>query len=160
MKHHDRGLLLIAIFKFVKVVALILAGIGAFELLHPAVHDRVEELVWSVGSPWIRDHLEHLMNRTVDHHPGRVRALGIVAFAYAGLFLAEGIGLWLEKRWGEWLTVIITGSLIPFEVYELVRRFTLLRVGTLLINAAVVVYLVLRIRSPRSKSKRVSRRSR
>ena len=38
---------------------------------------------------------------------------------YAGLFLTEGICLWLEKRWAEWLTVIIISSLIPLEIYDL-----------------------------------------
>ena len=40
---------------------------------------------------------------------------------YGSLFATEGIGVWLERRWTEYLTIIATGSLVPFELYELIR---------------------------------------
>ena len=69
---------------------------------------------------------------------------------YAGLFLAEGTGLWLRKRWGEWLTVIITSSLVPVEVYEIHRHPSWAKVVVLILNVAIVVYLIYHIRSRRS----------
>ena len=64
----------------------------------------------------------------------------------------EGIGLWLAKRWGEWVTVIITGSLIPVEIYECFHRGDAIKVLVLLLNIAIVIYLVRRIRrEPGSK---------
>jgi uncharacterized membrane protein (DUF2068 family) len=65
-----------------------------------------------------------------------------VGFIYAALDLAEGIGLYLEKVWGEYMTLIITGSFLPLEVYELFRRITWVRSGLLVINALVFMYLV------------------
>ena len=72
--------------------------------------------------------------------------LAIGAFAYALLEGTEGIGLAMRRRWAEYLTVIATGVLIPFEVYEVVHKVTLFRVGALLLNVAVVGYLAYRKR--------------
>jgi uncharacterized membrane protein (DUF2068 family) len=71
--------------------------------------------------------------------------LGLVSFVYAGLFLTEGIGLWLLKRWAEWFTVIITSSLLPFEIYEIHRHPTPIKIVVILINVAIVGYLLYRI---------------
>jgi uncharacterized membrane protein (DUF2068 family) len=79
--------------------------------------------------------------------PDKIKELGLVSFIYAMLFLIEGIGLWLGKRWAEWFTVIITGSLIPFEIYELFRHPNVPKVFALLVNVAVVWYLIARIRN-------------
>ena len=76
---------------------------------------------------------------------------------YAGLFLTEGIGLWLAKRWAEWFTAIITGSLIPFELYETLHRPTAIRILVLLLNLAVLAYLIRRIM--RKSDSRSSRRT-
>jgi uncharacterized membrane protein (DUF2068 family) len=71
-----------------------------------------------------------------------LKALGIGAFLYAILFAVEGVGLWFEKQWAEYLTVIATGSLLPLELYELYRRSTYSRGLTLLLNLAVLIYLI------------------
>ena len=70
-------------------------------------------------------------------------------FFYAGILLTEGIGLLMKKHWAEYFTVISTGVFIPLEVYEIVHRFTWVRVGVLLVNVAIVWYLVDRIRRRR-----------
>jgi uncharacterized membrane protein (DUF2068 family) len=67
--------------------------------------------------------------------------LALAAFAYSLLEGTEGIGLAMRRRWAEYLTVIATGVLIPFEAYEVVNKVTLFRVGALLLNVAVVGYL-------------------
>ncbi len=54
----------------------------------------------------------------------------------------EAVGLWHEKRWAEYLTVVATAGFLPFEILELVDRVTVLRVGALVINLAVLVYLL------------------
>jgi len=89
--------------------------------------------------------LNHAIQRVCEIPQDRIWELGAISFVYAGLFLIEGIGLWMAKRWGEWVTVSITGSLIPFEVYETIHRPDLLRILVLLINVAVVGYLIHRI---------------
>jgi len=74
--------------------------------------------------------------------PQKIRSLGIVSFIYAGLFLTEGIGLWLVKRWAEWFSVIITTSLVPVEVYEIYRHPSAIKSLVLVLNIAVVGYLL------------------
>ncbi|HET9684154.1 MAG TPA: DUF2127 domain-containing protein, partial [Gemmatimonadaceae bacterium] len=74
--------------------------------------------------------------------------VGLASICYGVLFAVEGTGLWLEKRWAEYLTIVATGSLIPFELYELVRSHTVVRVLALVLNVAGVIYLVYRLRHP------------
>ena len=64
--------------------------------------------------------------------------------AYTAVVLAEGTGLWLRRAWAEWLTVIATGSLIPFELWELITRPPGRRLPiavTFLLNVVIVWYL-------------------
>jgi uncharacterized membrane protein (DUF2068 family) len=72
--------------------------------------------------------------------------LAISAMAYAALEGTEGIGLALRRRWAEYLTVIATGILIPYEAYEVINHATFFKVGALALNLAVVGYLAYRKR--------------
>ena len=75
-----------------------------------------------------------------------ITVLAIGAIAYALLEGTEGVGLAMRRRWAEYLTVIATGILIPYEAYEVIRHVTLFKVGALLLNLAVVGYLAYRKR--------------
>lgn len=75
-----------------------------------------------------------------------ITILAVSGLAYAGLEATEGIGLAMRRRWAEYLTVIATGILIPYEAYEVVLHATLFKVGALLLNVAVVGYLAYRKR--------------
>ncbi|HUE66665.1 MAG TPA: DUF2127 domain-containing protein, partial [Candidatus Acidoferrum sp.] len=75
-----------------------------------------------------------------------VTLLALSAIAYAALEATEGIGLALRRRWAEYLTVIATGILIPYEAYEVIRHPSLFKVGALALNLAVVGYLSYRKR--------------
>jgi len=137
-----RGLLLIAIFKLAKAITLIAVGIGALRLLNPAVNARVESWLTQVQlAPGRR--IVALLERAND---SQIKAAGALAFGYALVFLIEGTGLLLRKRWAEWFTIAVTGSLLPFEIYELAKGFSVAKVLTLAINIAVVIYLVIRLR--------------
>jgi uncharacterized membrane protein (DUF2068 family) len=146
---NDRVLRVIAVFKFLKCAALIAFGVGAFKLLHKDLgglaEHWVEALRFDPGSRYVVVFLAKVSNL----RPDQIKKLGLVSFLYAGLFLAEGTGLWLQKRWGEWLTVIITSSLVPVEMYEIYRHPTWVRVGALIVNVTIVGYLIYRIRSAR-----------
>jgi uncharacterized membrane protein (DUF2068 family) len=75
-----------------------------------------------------------------------INVLAIGAIAYALLEGTEGVGLAMRRRWAEYLTVIATGILIPYELFEVVRHVTLFKIGALLLNLAVVGYLAYRKR--------------
>ena len=148
-KTHDRFIQAIAVFKFLKAALFVLAALGAFGLMQQGLADRARE--W--GSALAFTSGQQLLRRAIVFITGlskeRIGALGLVALFYAALFATEGVGLWKEKRWAEYLTVIATGSLIPLEIWETVRHPTAIRFATFVINVAVVVYLVVRLRRPR-----------
>jgi uncharacterized membrane protein (DUF2068 family) len=151
MKSSDDLLLrLIAIFKFLKAALLIALGVGLFRLLHRNVGDVLEHWCEAMrldpGSHYVNLALE----KSAHVSPEQIKKVGLGSFIYAGLFLAEGTGLWLRKRWGEWLTVIITSSLVPVEVYEIYRHFSFVKVGVLVLNVAIVIYLIYHMRRQRS----------
>jgi uncharacterized membrane protein (DUF2068 family) len=79
--------------------------------------------------------------------------LGAGAFAYASVFLAEGVGLWQGKKWAEYLTIIATGSLLPFEMAAVYSKLTPVRVATLVVNALVIGYLVWELRARRRQER-------
>lgn len=144
----------IAVFKFLKAALLIALGIGLFKLLHRDIGDVLmhwcEALRLDPGSHFINLALE----KAAHVSPAQVKKLGLGSFLYAGLFLAEGTGLWMRKRWGEWLTVIITSSLVPIEIYEIYRHFSYAKVVVLALNVAIVLYLIYHMRAAGSAGRR------
>jgi uncharacterized membrane protein (DUF2068 family) len=153
MKSSDATVLrLIALFKLLKAITLIAIGVGALKLLHRDMGSTLDHWIAvsgiDAGNRWVERGIEKASNLT----PAKVKGLGIVSFIYAGLFLTEGIGLWLMKHWAEWFTVIITSSLVPVEIYELYRHPTATKILVLIINVAVVGYLAHRIRTRAHKS--------
>ena len=77
----------------------------------------------------------------------KLEELSAGTFLYASLFLTEGTGLLLRKRWAQYFTTIVTGSLLPLEIYAFVHRATIAKAIMIAVNAAVVAYLALRIRA-------------
>jgi uncharacterized membrane protein (DUF2068 family) len=71
-----------------------------------------------------------------------LRTVGIALLGYGLLEGIEAVGLWLIKRWAEYLTFVATAILLPFEVYELVNRVSALKIIGFIINLAVVIYLI------------------
>ena len=140
---------LIAVFKLLKAAALIVTGIGILKLMHNDIADTLQHWVATLGIDPGRRFVSEAIERATSIPSEKTRALGIVSFVYAALFVTEGIGLWLLKRWAEWFTVIITASLLPVEIYEIARRPTAIRILVPLLNVAVLLYLVRRIRADR-----------
>jgi uncharacterized membrane protein (DUF2068 family) len=143
MNYSDTGLLrLIAIFKLLKTAALIGTGVGALRLVHADIGTVLERWVLKFGLDPGSSLLNHAIQRACEIPQDKIWELGAVSFIYAGLFMTEGIGLWFAKRWAEWFTVIITGSLVPLEVYETFEQPTAIKALVLLVNIAVVAYLI------------------
>jgi uncharacterized membrane protein (DUF2068 family) len=145
--HNTRLVRLIGLFKLVKAILLIAVGIGAFKMIHSDLTEVATRWVARLGLDPAGRHVGRLLVETANVTPNRIRDVGVGSFVYAALFLTEGTGLLMAKRWAEWFSVIITSSLVPFEIYEIYRHPTVLKLGALLVNIAVVVYLVYRIRT-------------
>lgn len=79
----------------------------------------------------------------------QLKAIDAGTFLYALLYIVEGVGLLLAKHWAEYLTVIATASLVPVEIFEIMRKVSAVRIAVLLINLAIVVYLIYRLRADR-----------
>jgi uncharacterized membrane protein (DUF2068 family) len=142
-----KGLLrVIAVFKLLKASILIALGVGALKLLHKDVASAVEHWVELLRLDPNNHYIDTALEKASLLTPDKIKELGLGSMIYAALFLIEGIGLWLEKRWADWLTVVITTSLIPIEIYEIFHHTTPVKITVLLINIAIVAYLVFRIR--------------
>ena len=141
---------LIALFKLLKGILLIGVGVAALKLLHTDIASLVERWAAMLGFDQNSRFVGRALFTAAALTPNRVRDLIVGSFLYAGLFLTEGIGLWLLKRWAIWFTVIITGSFLPVETYELAWHPSAGRIGLLAINLALVAYLIRQIRDERS----------
>ena len=138
-----RGLWLIAGFKLAKGITLLALGLGAFSLLHDDVATEVTHWfeAWRVDP---KNHFIHLLIRKLWSVDDRdLIKLGVGTFFYAFVMLTEGIGLALRQRWAEYFTVFATSSLVPLEVYELVQAFSVLKLLVIVVNLAIVAYLIL-----------------
>jgi uncharacterized membrane protein (DUF2068 family) len=149
-----RGLKLIAAFKFVKAAVLIAAGLGGLGLWGPGrsawIHHWLTGLALNAGHHWAA-RLAGSALALLGAVGSRGRhALAAGAFLYAAVFLVEGIGLTRDRRWAVYLTVAVTISFLPVEALSLWYRWTLPRVGTIVLNTAVVVYLLLQLQADRS----------
>jgi uncharacterized membrane protein (DUF2068 family) len=106
----------------------------------PAVASWVrEELNLNVGSSLLRLLVARALDFIGQFPHQTTLAVGVLLFAI--LEAAEAWGLAARRRWAEYLTVVATGVLIPFELEEVARRPSLLRVAALLLNVAIVVWL-------------------
>jgi uncharacterized membrane protein (DUF2068 family) len=68
--------------------------------------------------------------------------LALLVLMYAVMFIVEGVGLLCGRRWAEWLSIVATGSFVPFELYEFVSHSRIASASTLVLNVVIVVYLV------------------
>ena len=100
--------------------------------------------------------MTHLLEWFSGLSAPRIHALRIVTLAYAAIFAVEGVGLWMRKRWAEWLTTIITASLIPLEIWEMFFRPTLGNAAIIVANAVIVATLIWHVRSRGKRSMEAS----
>jgi uncharacterized membrane protein (DUF2068 family) len=155
---HDRWLVLIAVYKMVQALIFAAIGVGALRLLHKDVGD-----VLAVLADQLRFNPEsRFVNFVLDQasllNDPLLKRIGAAAFCYAALEMAEGIGLYLETAWGEFLTLFITASFLPWEAIAAVHHFSWVRAGLLIINALVLVYL-LKLVAERGRRRRAARRA-
>ena len=141
-KHHDSGLLLIGLFKLGKAIFFFCIGMGALHFLHKDLGDEVMRLAAKLNADPESRIVRILIDKVdlIDVH--RLRQIGFFTFAYSALALTEGVGLLLEKVWAEYLTLGLTVSALPWEIYELARRPDWFRLGLFVINLAVLWYLL------------------
>ncbi len=146
---HHFGLALIAIFKLIKGVLLLAAAIGLFELIHSDLSATVEHWITVFRMDPENRHFHWLLQKVAGISPADIKMASAGSFFYSALLLTEGVGLWFERRWAEYLTVIATSSFIPVELYELSRSVNNTKLVVLLINLCIVWYLIRTLRRER-----------
>lgn len=135
----------VALFEGVKGLVVLLTGFGVLTLVHRDVQAVAEQIV------------RHLHMNPASHLPSifielasrltdtGLWALAAGAMAYSALRLAEAYGLWLDKAWASWLAVVSGGVYLPIELYEVVKKPTVIHLVVLVGNLVIVAYLAAHI---------------
>jgi uncharacterized membrane protein (DUF2068 family) len=141
----------LAVERVVRALVLIAAGYGVyrFESAQTALRGSFGQLIPAARPLADRlgidlDHSSIVSAATRALHAGRGTLTLVAAglLAYGLLEFVEGVGLWLAKRWAEYLTVVATAVFIPYEVHELLKSVTTTKLVAFLINVLVVIYLM------------------
>jgi uncharacterized membrane protein (DUF2068 family) len=145
MPRHQRDLVirLIALFKLAKAAMLIALGLGALSMRH----DRSWLGTWihALAADPHGKYVTELIGKISSLDARQLEEIGIGSLLYAAVFVVEGIGLMLRRMWAEVMTVLITTSFIPLEIYELVEHNSWAKGAVIVVNVLVVLYLLRRL---------------
>ena len=132
---------------------LLAVGIGALSMLHQNVAAEVNHWIEVVRVDPQNRFIHALMRKLWTVDDKKLVEISAGTFFYAALVLTEGIGLAMRSKWAEYFTVFVTASLIPLEIYELVEKFSFIKIVVISINFAVVLYLALGLRADKVNAK-------
>lgn len=145
------GLRTVALFEGAKGLLVLVTGFGLLSYIHRDIHEAAVQLV------------RHLHMNPAGHYPQifldlaervdntQLWAMAVGAMAYAVVRFVEAAGLWLRRSWAEWFAVLTGGLYIPVELYEVVLKRSWPRVTILLINGAIVGYLIIEMSRSRKR---------
>jgi uncharacterized membrane protein (DUF2068 family) len=143
---------LLAVERWARGLLVLLLGLGAWQFASQQSHlrslfDRLAPHLRPIGS-WVGVDLQHAgavhAARQILHIQPRLVLLAAGGLlAYGLLQLLEGTGLWLGRRWGEYVAVVATSLFLPLEIHEVIDGASLFKIGALLVNVVAVVWLIL-----------------
>jgi uncharacterized membrane protein (DUF2068 family) len=147
------GFRIIGAFKLLGAVLLFGAALGVYRLAGRDVGGTLEE----IAATYRIDPHNHVIHGIISWASGidraRLKAIGVGTFFYATLYAAEGIGLVLQKVWGGYLTAVVTGALIPLEVWEVIHKPEPKRITVLVLNVAILAYVIWKLVEERRAAK-------
>ena len=141
MKRHEAFLKIIIIEKFTLGIIASLLSFGVISFINKDMEVFANQIVDYFDLDMDNSYIEAVITKVGMIKNGTIIGVSIGMVSYASLNLAMGYGLHMRKRWAEWLTVIATALFIPFEIYEIIQEQTLIRIGILILNCAIVYYL-------------------
>jgi len=146
--HKIDGLRLIALVKFGKAALLLATSYGLYRLLNAELVEHLHDWLNSLTDTFERRLLERALDWIDSLGRKRIHGLLVVTGIYTAILVTEGTGLWMRKLWAEWLTVIASASLIPFELYHLFTNShnPLAVLAATVLNIVIVIYLVGQLR--------------
>jgi uncharacterized membrane protein (DUF2068 family) len=143
------GLKVIGVLKLLSGALALAVGIGVFRFLGHDPGPNAERIVTHLGLDPHNRIIHEVISRITGIDRTHLRAIEFGTFFYAGLHIIEGIGLILGYHWAEYLVIVATGSLIPFEIYEIARKPSPVRITLFVLNVAIVIYLIITLRKDR-----------
>ena len=153
MRHGPVGFRIIGAFKLVGAILIFGTGIGVYKLAGRDVGGTLEEIAATYRLDPHSQFLHSAISWVSGIDRAKLRAIGVGTFFYAALYAAEGIGLVLAKPWGGYLTAVVTGALIPLEVWEVIHKPEPKRITVLVVNVAVLIYVVWKLVQERRAAK-------
>jgi uncharacterized membrane protein (DUF2068 family) len=141
--NRNRWLIVIGVLKLLKAVLFVSMGFGVIRLLHKDIADILLRATTALRFDPENRFVNMLLEKAALLSPHRLRQISFAIFLYAALDIIEGTGLFLEKGWAEYFTLILTGSFLPWEFYEILRHLTVLKVVLTLLNLIVFIYLAI-----------------
>ena len=122
--NRNRWLIAIGVLKLLKAVLFVSMGFGVIRLLHKDIADVLLRAVTALRFDPENRFVNVLLEKSALLSPHRLKEISFAIFLYAALDIIEGTGLVLEKVWAEYFTLILTGSFLPWEIYEIIRHVT------------------------------------
>ncbi len=139
-QRRDRLIVLIGVLKMLKSFLLVAAAVCVFATLHGGFRTYLQELAAGSG----REIITKAVGDLTHSSSHKVEVIGALLVVYAALFAVEGVGLLSRKVWAEWLTIIITVSFIPLEIYEVIAKGSIIKAAVLVVNILIAIYLIAR----------------
>ena len=139
-------LAVIAVYKLLKAIASIVGAIFILRIRHSDLELLAWQLLEKIGANSEKWLAVNVLKFISTLNAGKLLTLALIMLGYAIIYTLEGVGLFMEKTWAEWLTVIQTGLLMPWELYEIVKRPSLAHFGLFIANLTVVLYLIWRLK--------------
>ncbi len=139
------GFLLIGLYKLATAVLAVVLAVGLARVYRGDARASLEQLTRLVGLDPENSFVHPLLLRLAELGREQIRVVLAGLAGYAALHVVEGIGILRGKRWGEFLIVLASMSLLPVEVWEIARRGGPVRIAALIVNAGIVVYLIGRL---------------
>jgi uncharacterized membrane protein (DUF2068 family) len=147
----------IALYKFVKVILLLATAYEVVRLHDASILAQIYNWMATLPSGLERDVVRNALIQFAGLTHAELRFVRAVTLVYATIFSIEGVGLWMRRRWGEWTTIVVTASLIPLEIYEFLRGPNYGKTALIIVNAAIVWYLVVRVLRDRRQARALGR---
>ena len=143
------GFRIIGILKLISGATALIAGIGVVRFLGHDPGPAAERFITHLGLDPNRHAIHAVLSAITGIDRSQLRALEAGTFFYALLHVIEGTGLILGKDWAGYLVIVATSSLVPFEIYEIAHKISLLRIAIFVLNVGIVIYLIVTLRKER-----------
>jgi len=137
------GVRVVAMLEATKGSLVLLAGMGAFTLVHHDVQAAAEHLVRLFHLNPASHYPQIFIDASARISDARLMALAGLAFLYASMRFIEAYGLWGERRWAEWFAALSGGIYVPIEIFEVLKAATWPRITLLAVNLAIVLYMAM-----------------